>query len=154
MFGSLGGPEIILIFVVALIVFGPKRLPEIGRKVGGLVRELRRATGEFRSSVEREIGLDPVEGLDQARKARRDILATVSDPIREVTQGAIAVARDARREAKEALRVEEALEEDRALDGDDAGPSEKVDPPGPSGRTAREGTEHSPAAASEEPSPP
>ena len=56
MFGSLGGPEIVLIFVVALIVFGPKRLPEIGRKVGGLVRELRRATGEFRSSVEREIG--------------------------------------------------------------------------------------------------
>src|SRR5438093_9127832 len=138
MFGSLGGPEIVLIFVVALIVFGPKRLPEIGRKVGGLVRELRRATGEFRSSVEREIGLDPVSGLEQARKARRDILTTVSDPIREVTQGAIGVARDAQREAKEALRAEEALE------GDEAGPSEKGHPQGPSGRSVRAGTEDAP----------
>src|SRR5438093_2874711 len=149
MFGSLGGPEIVLIFVVALIVFGPKRLPEIGRKVGGLVRELRRATGEFRSSVEREIGLDPVEGLDQARKARRDILATVSDPIREVTQGAIGVARDARREAKEALgALEGDLDEEKALEREDEGaPSDEGHPPGPSGqRSVPAGTEHSPAA--------
>src|SRR5437773_3557676 len=147
MFGSLGGPEIILIFVVALIVFGPKRLPEIGRKVGGLVRELRRATGEFRSSVEREIGLDPVEGLDQARKARRDILTTVSDPIREVTQGAIGVAREARREAKEALRAGAALdEEEKALEGDEAGLSESGHRPGPSGRIVRPGAEQAPAA--------
>src|SRR6185436_19506073 len=89
MFGSLGAPEIILIFVVALLVFGPKRLPEIGRKFGGVLRELRRSTGDFRASVEREIGLDPAStGADEIQRARRDLLSVVSEPLRDVTSGA------------------------------------------------------------------
>jgi len=133
---------------VALIVFGPKRLPEIGRKVGALVRELRRATGEFRANVEQEIGFDPITGLEVTKRARREILSAVSDPIKDVAQGTIGIAREARRGAKEALTAAEALE------GDEAAPPEKGHPPGPSGRTVRAGTEHPPAAASEEPSHP
>ena len=105
MFGSLGGPEVLVIFIVALIVFGPKRLPEIGRKVGGVVREIKRATGEFRSNVEREIGFDPISGVEVTRRARRELLSTVSEPIREAAQGTIDLVREVREEASNTLRV-------------------------------------------------
>ena len=113
MFGSLGGPEIVLIFMVALIVFGPRRLPEIGRKVGGLLRELRRATGEFRTSVEREIGFDPLEGMEKVRKARRDVLSTVSEPIREVARESIDAARSLGEPVREVAR--ESIDAARSL---------------------------------------
>ena len=54
MFGTLGGPELFLIFVVALIVFGPRKLPEIGKSLGKMMGELRRASNEFRSTIESE----------------------------------------------------------------------------------------------------
>lgn len=99
MFGSLGGGEIILIFIVALIVFGPKRLPEIGRTVGGWVQQFRKATGEFRSNVEREIGFDPMTGLETTKKVRRDLLSAVSGPIREVAEETRRTVRQARDES-------------------------------------------------------
>lgn len=55
MFGSLGGPELILILVVALIVFGPRRLPDIGKSVGKMLVEFRRASNEFKRTVEDEV---------------------------------------------------------------------------------------------------
>ena len=55
MFGSVGAPELILIFVVALLVFGPKRLPELGRAVGRALNEFRRATSDLKSTLEREM---------------------------------------------------------------------------------------------------
>jgi len=97
MFGSLGAPEILLIFVVALLVFGPRRLPEIGRKIGGIVRELRRSTGDFRATVEREIGLDPTStGVEEVHRARRELLSAVSDPLRDAASGAREAVRDVR----------------------------------------------------------
>lgn len=97
MFGSLGAPEILLIFIVALMVFGPKRLPEIGRKIGGIARELRRSTGDFRATVEREIGLDPANtGVEDVRRARRDLLSAVSDPLKDAASGAMGAVRDVR----------------------------------------------------------
>lgn len=104
MFGSLGGPEILLIFIVALIVFGPKRLPEIGRTVGGWVREFRKATGEFRSNIEREIGFDPLEGVESTRKVRRDLLSAVSAPIRDITEETWRAAQGVRQEAEDAVQ--------------------------------------------------
>ena len=44
MFGTLGGPELFLIFVVALIVFGPRKLPEIGKSLGKMMAEFRKAS--------------------------------------------------------------------------------------------------------------
>jgi TatA/E family protein of Tat protein translocase len=56
MFGSLGFAEILFILALALLVFGPKRLPEVGRTLGRTLREFRRATSDLKHSVEREIG--------------------------------------------------------------------------------------------------
>lgn len=58
MFGSLGLPEILFILVLALLLFGPKRLPEIGRTIGKGLGEFRRATNDLRRSIETEIAID------------------------------------------------------------------------------------------------
>jgi sec-independent protein translocase protein TatA len=55
MLGSLGMPELIVIFVIALIVFGPRKLPELGRSLGRSIAEFKRATNELQSSLEEEI---------------------------------------------------------------------------------------------------
>jgi sec-independent protein translocase protein TatA len=48
---NLGAPEILLILVVALLIFGPQRLPEIGRQVGGAMRELKRMQDSVKSEL-------------------------------------------------------------------------------------------------------
>lgn len=49
---SIGFPEIVVILLIALLVFGPKKLPEIGRTLGKTISELRRASREFSSSIQ------------------------------------------------------------------------------------------------------
>ena len=58
MFGSLGGPELVLILVIALIVFGPRRLPDIGKSVGKMLVEFRRALNDFKRTIEEEVELE------------------------------------------------------------------------------------------------
>ena len=53
--GPLGIPELIIIFVVALIVFGPRKLPELGRSLGKSLSEFKRASNELRSTLDEEI---------------------------------------------------------------------------------------------------
>ncbi len=60
MFGTLGGPELFLIFVVALIVFGPRKLPEIGKSLGKMMAEFRKASNEFRSTIESEVEAEKI----------------------------------------------------------------------------------------------
>ena len=52
---NLGMPEMIFIFLLALIIFGPKKLPEIGRQIGKFMAEFKRASGEFQRQIEDEI---------------------------------------------------------------------------------------------------
>ncbi len=65
MFGSIGGTELLIIVIIALVVFGPKRLPELGRTVGKGMREFRRASNDLKRSLEDEIALD-----DRAERRR------------------------------------------------------------------------------------
>jgi TatA/E family protein of Tat protein translocase len=53
--GSLGGPELFLILVIALIVFGPRKLPEIGKNLGRMMGEFRKASAEFQRTIEEEV---------------------------------------------------------------------------------------------------
>ena len=55
MLGSIGMPELLIIFVIALLIFGPRRLPELGRSLGRTMAEFRRATNELSSTLDREI---------------------------------------------------------------------------------------------------
>lgn len=56
--GSLGMQEIIVIFVLALIIFGPRKLPEIGKSIGKSLAEFRRASNELRQTWEEEVRLE------------------------------------------------------------------------------------------------
>jgi sec-independent protein translocase protein TatA len=55
MFGSIGMPELLLIFVVALLVFGPKKLPEIGRSIGKGLLEFKKASEDLKKTIESEM---------------------------------------------------------------------------------------------------
>jgi len=61
--GPLGFPELILIFIVALIVFGPKRLPEIGRTLGKALGEFKKASDELKNTIEREVRAEELKEL-------------------------------------------------------------------------------------------
>ena len=63
MFGSLGVPELLLIFAVILIVFGPRRIPEIGRMLGKAMGEFRKATDDLKSTIEREVRLEELKQI-------------------------------------------------------------------------------------------
>jgi Tat protein translocase TatB subunit len=56
--GPLGFQELILIFVVALIFFGPRKLPELGRSLGKSMAEFKRASNELRNTLDEEIQLE------------------------------------------------------------------------------------------------
>jgi len=58
MFGSIGMPELIIIFVIALIIFGPRKLPELGRSLGKSIAEFKKASNELRNTLEEEIRLE------------------------------------------------------------------------------------------------
>lgn len=56
--GPLGVPELIFIFILALLIFGPKKLPEIGRTVGKGLAEFRKASNDLKRSINTELALD------------------------------------------------------------------------------------------------
>lgn len=66
--------EMIFLFFLALILFGPKKLPEIGRQIGRIMNEFRRASNEFRSQIESEIN-----SLDLPKKPQ--ILPPIKEPL-------------------------------------------------------------------------
>ncbi len=55
MFGSIGGPELLVIFVIALLIFGPRKLSELGRTLGKGVAEFRKAASELRDTLDTEV---------------------------------------------------------------------------------------------------
>jgi TatA/E family protein of Tat protein translocase len=58
---NLGFPEMIFLFLFALVLFGPKKLPEIGRQIGRALNEFKRASNEFKAQIESEIAQLDVE---------------------------------------------------------------------------------------------
>jgi sec-independent protein translocase protein TatA len=63
MFGSIGPAELVLIFVIALLVFGPKKLPEIGRSVGKALREFKKTSEEIKGRIEEEIEASEIKDI-------------------------------------------------------------------------------------------
>ena len=76
MFGSIGMPELILIFVVALLVFGPKKLPELGKSLGRGLAEFKKASDDLKKTIEDEIEQGKKEAADvkeQVGEVRRSL---------------------------------------------------------------------------------
>ncbi|HKN48358.1 MAG TPA: twin-arginine translocase TatA/TatE family subunit [Candidatus Polarisedimenticolia bacterium] len=91
MFGSIGGPELLVIFLVALLIFGPRKLPELGRAIGKGLAEFRKAAADLKETLDTEVNqVDP--------PVRRDALpAQAGTEKRETAGPADAAAPDQRR---------------------------------------------------------
>lgn len=66
---NLGFPELVVIFVIALLVFGPRKLPELGKSLGKSLAEFKKATNELKKTWEEEVGKEEQE----LRKIQRDL---------------------------------------------------------------------------------
>ena len=80
MFGSIGMPELIIIFVIALIIFGPRKLPELGRSLGKSLAEFKKASNELKSTLEEEIRLEEQRSSLEASKAAAATQAAAATP--------------------------------------------------------------------------
>jgi TatA/E family protein of Tat protein translocase len=78
MFGSIGMPELIIILVIALIIFGPRKLPELGKSLGRSLNEFKRASTDLQNTLEQEIRLEE-QKEKQARDKEADGLASSAD---------------------------------------------------------------------------
>jgi sec-independent protein translocase protein TatA len=67
MFGSIGMPELIIILVIALIIFGPRKLPELGKSLGRSLNEFKRASQDLQNTLEQEIKLEEQKDEQRAR---------------------------------------------------------------------------------------
>ncbi|HSL16346.1 MAG TPA: twin-arginine translocase TatA/TatE family subunit [Methylomirabilota bacterium] len=84
MFGPLGMPELIMIFIVGLLLFGPRKMPQIGRSIGRALGEFRRASNEFKRTVEDEVASEEIRSVE---KDLRDIKAAGTEAVRETLEG-------------------------------------------------------------------
>jgi TatA/E family protein of Tat protein translocase len=77
---TLGVPEMVVIFVLALVLFGPKKLPELGRTIGKAMTEFRRASNDLKSTFERE--------MHTLERETQDIQVTARQTAREIADHA------------------------------------------------------------------
>ena len=75
--GPIGMPEMVVIAVIALIIFGPRKLPELGKSLGKSIAEFKRASNELKNTLEDEIR---TEELQEARKSAQ-IPPSASAPV-------------------------------------------------------------------------
>lgn len=114
MLGSIGFPELILIFVVVLLIFGPKKLPEFAKFLGKAIREFKSTVDEAKSAIESEIEkVDLDSDLKTIDRQVKDTL-NADDLYRDVT----AVVRTEEKEIADSLK-EESPAEKKTADGEE-----------------------------------
>jgi sec-independent protein translocase protein TatB len=73
---DIGGPELFFLMILALLIFGPRRLPQIGRQLGGFVAQMRHAMRDMQGTLEREVALEDVKGaIGEVKGIQRDATA-------------------------------------------------------------------------------
>ena len=111
MFGSIGFPELVLVFIVVLLVFGPKKLPEFAKLLGKAVREFRSTIDEAKSAIQDEIykeGMaDSIKGISQDVKEALNITGDIGQGVKD----ALDVGGGIRREFQDAMDIYGAIDE-------------------------------------------
>lgn len=87
MFGSIGFPELVVIFSLALIIFGPRKLPELGKSLGKGIAEFKRASNELKNTWEEEVRVEEMKKSlsidldnDTPRSENPENISRVEDP--------------------------------------------------------------------------
>ncbi len=102
MFGNIGFPELLIILAIALLIFGPKKLPEMSRSIGKAVREFRRASDEIKGKIEQEIQ------ASEFKEIKNDLKKDLSQDIyKEITED-----KEEKRETRDGVKKD--LSEDTA----------------------------------------
>jgi len=88
--GSIGTQEIILIFIIALIVFGPRKLPEIGKTIGKGLAEFKKASNELRQTWEDEVKIDKENSslkntISESTGGLSEIVSEIKNDVAEIT---------------------------------------------------------------------
>ena len=91
--GSLGLPELAFIFILALLIFGPKKLPEIGRTLGKGMSEFRKATSDLKRSINTELALEENPVPQPLRPRRLEEAAQQPGPVEPQAPPAMTEAR-------------------------------------------------------------
>ena len=78
--GPIGMPELIVILVIALIIFGPRKLPELGRSLGKSIAEFKRASNDLKHTLEEEIRLEEVKNTARQTPPAHDGAAPPASP--------------------------------------------------------------------------
>ncbi len=76
MFGSIGMPELIIILVIALIIFGPRKLPELGKSLGRSLSEFKKASTDLQNTLEQEIKIEEEKEAETKTKSKFDSTTT------------------------------------------------------------------------------
>jgi sec-independent protein translocase protein TatA len=78
--GSIGMPELVIILVIALIVFGPRKLPELGRSLGRSLGEFKRASNELRHTLDEEIRIEEQRNTERQRATETETASRADEP--------------------------------------------------------------------------
>lgn len=81
MFGSIGMPELIIILVIALIIFGPRKLPELGRSLGRSLKEFKKASNELQNTLDEEIRIEEERSTQRQRPPEPAPVPRVDDAV-------------------------------------------------------------------------
>jgi TatA/E family protein of Tat protein translocase len=106
--GGIGTQEIIVIFIIALIVFGPRKLPEIGKTIGKGLAEFKKASNELRNTWEEEVKLDKENA--SIKNSLSESTGNLSEIVSEVKNGLSEISSDINKSVDTAVSA--AMQED------------------------------------------
>jgi len=104
--GPFGPAEIVFIFILALIVFGPKKLPEIGKTIGKGMREFKKATDDLKSNWEEHLR-DSDSPVHDLKQTIHEVKAEVAASTAEIKDGVTAYVDDIKSDVEASADLEE-----------------------------------------------
>lgn len=83
---SIGTSELILIGIVALIVFGPRKLPQLARTIGKTMADFRRTTNDFKSTWEKEVNFEETENQNKIIESPKPVENSIQRETKQISE--------------------------------------------------------------------